>query len=50
LWVVIITSARVQDRDGALLMPRWIQCLEATLKVVFADSAYRGALESWSST
>ena len=45
LWVVIITSARVQDRDGALLMLRFIQYLEATLKVVFADSAYRGALE-----
>ncbi len=26
-------------------MLRLIQCLEATLKVVFADSAYRGALE-----
>src|SRR5439155_24165678 len=45
LWVVIITSAGVQDRDGALLMLRLIQCLEATLKVIFADSAYRGALE-----
>ncbi len=45
IWAADVTSAKVQDRDGSLGLLRQAERLEDTLQVVFADSAYRGALE-----
>ena len=47
LMVIIVTSASVQDRDGAKLL---LPCLEGSckkLRRIWVDGGYRGALLGW---
>ena len=44
---IVVTSASVQDRDGAKLL---LQCLEGSckkLRRIWVDGGYRGTLLGW---
>lgn len=42
-----MTAASVQDRDGALAVLAKLEPFADRMKVLFADSAYRGFLQDW---
>ena len=42
-----VTAASVQDREGALPVLSQLEPFSERLKVMFADSAYRGFLQDW---
>lgn len=44
-----MTAASVQDRNGALPVLAQLEPFGERLKVMFADSAYRGFLQDWAS-
>jgi putative transposase len=47
LLAVVVTSASVQDRDGARLLFERLGTLAHNLRLVWVDGAYRGQLLDW---
>jgi len=47
LLSVIVTSADVQDRDGAQTLLRLLRYRFTRLRLIWADSAYTGLLATW---
>jgi putative transposase len=45
--LVMVTAANVQDRDGARTLLSVLATQFRRLRVIWADSAYAGALSSW---
>ena len=46
-YIVIVTAANVQDRDGARTLLSVLATQFRRLRVIWADGAYAGALPSW---
>lgn len=48
IWLVTVTAASVQDRDGARLLLAKLECGFSRLKLIWADSAYNAhGLFAW---
>lgn len=47
LVAVVVTSASVQDRDGARLLFARLGTIAKDLRLIWADGAYRGTLLDW---
>jgi putative transposase len=47
LIAVVVTAARVQDRDGAKLLLGLLRRWFTRLRCIWADGAYAGVLETW---
>lgn len=47
LFMVVVTAASVQDRDGALLVLRRLSGSGKKLRRIWVDGGYRGRLLTW---
>lgn len=43
----LVTSAAIQDRDGARSLLRWLRHHASRLRLIWADGGYAGVLVSW---